>query len=44
MTEIREGWDIDEDGKRFTWRYEYSSKNGLLKREIGTIGTEYKNI
>ena len=44
MTEIREGWDIDEDGKRFTWRYEYSSKNGLLKREIGTIGTEYKDI
>lgn len=44
MTEIREGWDIDENGKRFTWRYEYSSKNGLLKREIGTIGTEYKDI
>ena len=44
MTEIREGWDIDENGKRFSWRYEYSSKNGLLKREISTIGTEYKQI
>ena len=44
MTEIREDWDIDENGKRFSWRYEYSSKNGLLKREISTIGTEYKQI
>ena len=44
MTEIREDWDIDENGKRFSWRYEYSSKNGLLKKEISTIGTEYKQI
>ena len=44
MTEIREDWDIDENGKRFSWRYEYSSKSGLLKREISTIGTEYKQI
>ncbi|MBR4613567.1 MAG: hypothetical protein IKO40_12725 [Kiritimatiellae bacterium] len=44
MSVVKEDWDLDENGKRFSWRFEYSSKNGLLTKEMDTIGSEYKHI
>ena len=41
---IKENWDLDEEGKRFSWRYEYSPKTGLLTKAISNIGTEWKQI
>ena len=44
MPIVKEDFDLDEDGKRFSWRYEYSSKTGLLTKAIQTTGTEWKRI
>lgn len=44
MSIVKEDFDLDEDGKRFSWRYEYSPKTGLLTKAIQTTGTEWKRI
>ena len=44
MSVIKEDWDLDENGVRYSWRYEYSSKTGLLTRMFDSKGEEYKHV